>query len=192
MAACITDQDCPPGEMCESITGQCVSINPQPLPPGPSAGCTQDDVSRTKTVSAVVAAVAFGVVSSPMMYRLTNQIFSSLGLPTSDSDGCPTVAGLLIHGLAFTAILRVAMDHLPKCDPKPGSSRDKWITAAMGGALFILVSSPFAYGITNSLITAVAGSNNNIADSDGCPKTVGLLIHSAIFGVIVRLMMRGQ
>lgn len=191
---CITDAECPPGTVCESITGECVPANdpfpPVPGPLPPASTCTQASINSTKNISAVVSAVAFGVISSPMVYRLTNQIFAPLGLATSDQDGCPTTLGLLVHGIVYTVVVRLTMDHLPKCDPRPGSSKDKWITSAMGGALFILVSSPMAYQITNSLVTAIAGSNNNIADADGCPRLSGLVIHTIVFGGIVRLLMK--
>lgn len=192
MSVCITDAQCMPGQICDVTTGQCIGepFPPEPGPVPPAPTCTQDDISKAKNISSIISALAFGIVSSPMMYKFTNGIFGPLGLTLSDSDGCPTTLGLLVHGLVYTALVRLAMEKLPKCDPKPGSSRDKWITAAMGGALFILVSSPMAYQITNSLVTAVAGSDNNIADSDGCPRISGLVIHSAVFGAVTRLLMR--
>jgi len=186
---CSNSSECPQGMEC--INGFCVEPSPTPLPPNPQAMCSESQISTNKNWSAAVSALLFGALSSPSAYQLTNQIFEPLGLPLADEEGCPNVTGLLVHGLVYTAAVRFAMDHLPKCDyPKPHNDRDKWITSAMGGALFILVSSPFAYQITNSLVVAIAGQDNNIANEDGCPQLSGLILHTLVFGGVVRLMMR--
>lgn len=186
---CSDDSQCPPGTICHE--GMCIQPSPTPLPPSPQEMCTEDRISSNKNWSSVVSALLFGALSSPSAYKMTNQIFAPLGLSLANEEGCPTVTGLLVHGLVYTAAVRLAMDHLPKCDyPKPHNNRDKWITSAMGGALFILVSSPFAYQLTNSLVVAVAGEDNSIADGDGCPQLSGLVLHTLVFGGVVRLMMR--
>lgn len=188
-SVCSFDSDCLPEQICHQ--GLCVDPTPVPLPPNPVEMCTEDRIARNKNWSAGVSALLFGALSCPPAYRLTNQIFAPLGLTLANDDGCPTVTGLLVHGIVYTAAVRLAMDHLPKCDyPKPYNNRDKWITSAMGGALFILVSSPLAYQLTNSVVVALAGQDNNIADEDGCPQVSGLVLHTLVFGGVVRLMMR--
>lgn len=48
--------------------------------------------------------------------------------------------------------------------------------------IFLIVSSPFTYKITNGLLGGIVGK---LADSSGCPTTIGLLIHSLVFGLII-------
>jgi hypothetical protein len=48
--------------------------------------------------------------------------------------------------------------------------------------LFFLISNPFTYRLTNSLLGGLVG---RLADPSGCPTGTGILIHSAVFGVIV-------
>ena len=48
--------------------------------------------------------------------------------------------------------------------------------------IFLIVSSPFSYKITNGLLGGIVGK---LADSSGCPTTIGLLIHSLVFGLII-------
>jgi hypothetical protein len=52
--------------------------------------------------------------------------------------------------------------------------------------VFILVSLPFTYKLTNRVLSGVLGQ---LADSSGCPTTLGLLIHSIVFGLIVYILM---
>jgi hypothetical protein len=48
--------------------------------------------------------------------------------------------------------------------------------------LFFLIANPFTYRLTNSLLSGLVG---RIADPSGCPTSTGLLLHSAVFGIIV-------
>jgi hypothetical protein len=48
--------------------------------------------------------------------------------------------------------------------------------------LFFLIANPMTYRLTNSLLGGLVG---RLADAGGCPTTLGLLVHSAVFGVIV-------
>jgi hypothetical protein len=48
--------------------------------------------------------------------------------------------------------------------------------------VFIIVSLPLTYKITNSLLGGIVGK---LADSSGCPTGLGLFIHSIVFGVLI-------
>jgi hypothetical protein len=48
--------------------------------------------------------------------------------------------------------------------------------------VFLLVSLPFTYQTTNSLLSGVLGK---LADPSGCPTPLGLFIHAIVFGLIV-------
>jgi hypothetical protein len=65
-------------------------------------------------------------------------------------------------------------------------------TAALSAALlFFVISSPFTYRLVDSVVGGVVGSVIpqfttlfKIAEA-GCPTNYGLLVHSAVFGLVV-------
>lgn len=52
--------------------------------------------------------------------------------------------------------------------------------------VFILVSLPFTYKITNGLLGGIVG---RLADSSGCPTMLGLFVHAIVFGLIIYALM---
>ena len=70
---------------------------------------------------------------------------------------------------------------------KPYTSKDKWIVSIISGLLFLLIASPFLFKTVNSLTQSVGLT---IASPFGCPNTAGLLLHSIVFILVVRLLMR--
>lgn len=62
----------------------------------------------------------------------------------------------------------------------------KMIVAAWTAALFVLVSLPYTYQLTNQLTSQLG---LDIASQSGCPNLVGVGLHSVVFLVLVRLMM---
>ena len=48
--------------------------------------------------------------------------------------------------------------------------------------VFLIVSLPFTYKITNRFLSGILGK---LADPSGCPTPLGLFIHSIVFGCIV-------
>lgn len=48
--------------------------------------------------------------------------------------------------------------------------------------VFLIVSLPFTYKLTNRLLGNVVG---RLSDQSGCPTPRGLLIHSLVFGLII-------
>lgn len=67
---------------------------------------------KSKMLISLYCAVLFLLVASPMMYRLTDRLTSAVGLETS-VDGCPNLAGLVLHALVFGLLVRLLM-LLPK------------------------------------------------------------------------------
>ncbi len=53
--------------------------------------------------------------------------------------------------------------------------------------VFLLVSAPMTYKLTNSLLGGIVGK---LADASGCPTTVGLVVHALVFGLIVYGLMQ--
>jgi len=70
---------------------------------------------------------------------------------------------------------------------KPYTNRDKWIVSLISGLLFLLIASPVMFSAVNEL-TRMFGLT--IAGPGGCPNMAGLIVHTLVFVVIVRLMMR--
>lgn len=52
--------------------------------------------------------------------------------------------------------------------------------------VFILVSLPFTYKVTNGLLGRFVG---RLADSSGCPTMLGLFVHAIVFGLIIYALM---
>ena len=52
--------------------------------------------------------------------------------------------------------------------------------------VFLLVSLPFTYKMTNRFLGRFLGK---LADASGCPTALGLFIHSIVFGLIVYSLM---
>jgi hypothetical protein len=52
--------------------------------------------------------------------------------------------------------------------------------------LFFIISNPFTYRLTNSLLGGLTG---RLADPSGCPTTKGIVVHSVVFGAIVYALM---
>ncbi len=48
--------------------------------------------------------------------------------------------------------------------------------------VFLIISLPFTYKLTNGLLGGIIGK---LADESGCPTTLGLVVHSLVFGLIV-------
>jgi hypothetical protein len=62
------------------------------------------------------------------------------------------------------------------------TAMQKLYISLIAGLVFLVVSAPFTYKLVNSLTSAVG---LNIADSEGCPNLVGLLIHTLVFVLVV-------
>lgn len=61
----------------------------------------------------------------------------------------------------------------------------KWIVGIYCGLLFLLISSPFMYTITEKL-TSLVGWNTS---KNGCPNIGGLILHTIVFILLVRVIM---
>jgi hypothetical protein len=52
--------------------------------------------------------------------------------------------------------------------------------------IFIIISLPFTYKLTNRLLGGIIGK---LADASGCPTGLGLFVHAIVFGLIIYLLM---
>jgi hypothetical protein len=63
------------------------------------------------------------------------------------------------------------------------SSTTLKITATIQSIIiFLIVSLPYTYKVTNGLLGGILGK---LADPSGCPTVLGLFIHAIVFGLIV-------
>jgi len=65
-------------------------------------------------------------------------------------------------------------------------SKKEWMSSAVAGLLFGVLSAPATYNLVNSL-TERAGLR--IAKADGCPNAKGLVLHSIVYALIARVVM---
>lgn len=71
------------------------------------------------------------------------------------------------------------------CDIKGPTNSQKWLISLLSGIIFLIIASPIAYEFT-----AKVGSIINLdLSKDGCANFGGLIIHSVVFMLIVRIMM---
>lgn len=52
--------------------------------------------------------------------------------------------------------------------------------------IFIIVSLPFTYKLTNRLLGGIVGK---LADVSGCPTVLGIFIHAIVFGMAIYALM---
>lgn len=67
------------------------------------------------------------------------------------------------------------------------SNKEKWAISVVSGLIFLLISSPMMYQLTDSVASCFG---LNLATAKGCALPLGLLVHSVVFVLIVRAMMR--
>ena len=63
------------------------------------------------------------------------------------------------------------------------SSYTKWVISIFSAFIFILVIHPYTYLFTQKVFGGLLGK---IAETNGCPTTRGLLLHTFVYIVLVR------
>jgi hypothetical protein len=64
-------------------------------------------------------------------------------------------------------------------------SLQKWKYTLITTVIFLIIANPYTYIVVNYLL----GKLIKIASPTGCPTTAGLLIHAAVFTLILRYIM---
>jgi len=67
------------------------------------------------------------------------------------------------------------------------TSEGKWLISLMSGLIFIVIASPYVFGLTQKVIANPLGLK--FVESSGVPSTFGLVVHGLVYTLIVRLMM---
>jgi hypothetical protein len=63
------------------------------------------------------------------------------------------------------------------------SSYTKWQISIFSAFIFILVIHPYTYIFTQKVLGGILGK---IADTNGCPTTLGLIVHTIVYILLVR------
>ena len=63
------------------------------------------------------------------------------------------------------------------------SSSMKWQISLFSALIFIVVVNPFTYKLTQQTLGGLLGK---IAETNGCPTTVGLVLHTLVYLLLVR------
>lgn len=63
------------------------------------------------------------------------------------------------------------------------SSYKKWQISIFSAFIFMLVIHPYTYIFTQKVLGGLFGK---IADGNGCPTTLGLIIHTIVYILLVR------
>lgn len=122
---------------------------------------------KEKLTISLGAAALFMLVNLPQTYKLTDQVLP-LDLYNQNTN-CPTKVGLLIHTIVFFLITFLTMGNPYK---KSGIKLKHTIYSSL---IFFLISSPAMYSLVGSVL------GDNIADANGCPTMMGVLLHSAVY-----------
>jgi len=72
--------------------------------------------------------------------------------------------------------------------PEAFSGRDldmKWKYTIWTTIIFLLIANPYTFKMVHKFFGKVV----SIANRDGCPTTAGLLVHAAVFALIIRYLM---
>ena len=66
------------------------------------------------------------------------------------------------------------------------SSYTKWQISIFSAFIFILVINPYTYIFTQKILGGLLGQ---IANMNGCPTTRGLILHTIVYILLVRVSM---
>ena len=126
-----------------------------------------------KVFISVKVALIFVLLNLPIVYEFTNRLF---GETWNLSTRCPTTKGVLIHAGLFYLInylsMRGSLTH-----------HQKMVYALQGTAIFLVLSSAPVYRFVRGFL------GPSIASAQGCPTTMGVFVHGAVFtAILVGLM----
>ena len=75
----------------------------------PSEFCKKHNITDTqKWYISIFSGILFLILTLPMTFRLTNSLFSGLGMPTIIGN-TPTMTGIIIHAVVYILITRFSM-----------------------------------------------------------------------------------
>jgi len=70
---------------------------------------------------------------------------------------------------------------------KPLTEQSKWFISSIAALIFMVVASPFMFTLTEQIINRLGLEIETI--TNGCPNLNGLLIHTVVFAILIRISM---
>ena len=65
------------------------------------------------------------------------------------------------------------------------TSSEKWKISLFSLVIFVIVVNPFTYSLTNRMLNPLIGP----LVMNGCPTTLGIVIHALVYFLLVRVSM---
>ncbi len=69
------------------------------------------------------------------------------------------------------------------------SNSQKWLGALVAGLLFLILSSGIVYQLTNKIFTSIFGPKAATVTIAGAPTVFGLILHTIVFILLLRLIL---
>ena len=69
---------------------------------------TQKYSKKQKAILFVIILILYVVLTVPLMFKLTNTLFSYIKLDTQ-KDGCPTIFGIFLHAVVLSVIVMAVL-----------------------------------------------------------------------------------
>lgn len=75
-----------------------------------------------------------------------------------------------------------------KKDDEKLTNMKKWKYTLITTVIFLIVVNPYTYKLVNQLVKMITGKFM-IASANGCPTTLGLIVHAVVFTLLLRYVM---
>ena len=139
-------------------------------------GCN-GEIARQKFIISLFSACIFFIVMNQDTFKFTNKYVGNWVM-----DGnCPTKAGFMLHTLVFTLIAFGTMMIRDQ-----NEINEKMKISLFSGLLFYIIANAQTFKVMSNLL------GRWVADAAGCPTLAGVLLHSAVFVLVIYLTMNGR
>ena len=148
---------------------------------------------KQKMSISMYSASLFALVNLPFSYTFTESLLNK-GCKLIDNDaseielyknGCPTHLGRIAMTLIFYLVTYISMDKIE-------DQNEKLKNSIYGTLVFYFISSPSAYALTRMIAKVFVSEEtlDKLISKDGCPSTLGVGVHAAIFFIVIYYMMK--
>ena len=87
-------------------------------------GGNSGKTNQEKWMCTLYTTILFFIIVNPMTYKLVNKLLGRF-VKIADRSGCPTFAGMLVHGVVFALLFRLMMDMGHLIEGNKGGDNDK-------------------------------------------------------------------